>query len=80
MAEATPTSTPIRAATRPIRYATPPQITKVLAEKMVIYVDKPDSHQEEFLPAMNISSEVLIFRDTSPLTNTSPRKYRTTTI
>jgi hypothetical protein len=46
----------------------------VLAEKIVIYDETPESHHDEFLPAMNISSELLIFRDMMKLTAMSPMK------
>jgi hypothetical protein len=72
--EATPTHRATVVATSPDLYATPPQITNVLAENIVIYEDTPESHHEEFLPAMNMSSELLILRDITKLTAISPIK------
>ena len=71
---------PTTVATSPYLYATPPQITNVLAENMVIYVESPDSHHEELRPAMNMSSELFIRRDVSRLTAISPTKYMIITI
>lgn len=41
---------------------------------MVMYDDMPDNYHEEFLPAMNISSELFIFLDIMMLTAISPKK------
>ena len=71
---AKPSIFPISAATKPERYATPPHMTNVLAEKRVMYVDIPDSHHDEFLPAINISADDLMLRDTHILTPISPKK------
>jgi hypothetical protein len=72
--DATPTHSATVVATNPDLYATPPQMTNVLAENMVIYEDTPESHHDEFLPAMNMSSELLILRDIMKLTAMSPMK------
>lgn len=47
----------------------------MLAEKIVMYEDIPESHHDEFLPARNMSSELLIFLDIITLTAISPMKY-----
>ena len=44
------------------------------AAEMKKVEDIPESHQEEFLPAMNMSSELFIFLDITMLTAISPRK------
>src|SRR5690606_7472900 len=60
-------------ATAPSLYAIPPHTTKVPAEKVVMKAERPESHQGDCPPALNMSFVELIRENKLPMM-TSPIK------